>query len=317
MAIEIPVYLFTGFLEAGKTRLVQETMEDAEFNSGEPTLILLTEEGEVELDPSSFADGGENVRLRTVDSLDELTEKTFRGWYKEFPYRRVLIECNGMWQVGEIYRRLPQGYVVYQEIMVADSRTFPAYNANLRSLAVDKLGGCEMVIFNRMTAATDKMELHKIVRGISRGVNIAYEYEGGEIEYDDIVDPLPFDVEADVIEIADRDFALFFRDLTEEMQKYNGKTVCYRALIARDERLGASSFVAGRQIMTCCADDIAYNGFISKVAEPTDLAHGSWAVVEGRIEIEAHPLYRHPGPVLYITKIEKTDAPEEKVATFY
>ncbi len=315
--MEIPVYLFTGFLEAGKTRLIQETMEDGEFNAGEPTLILLTEEGEGELDPSSFARGADNVVLRTVESLDDLTEQAFRTFHKEFPFRRLLIECNGMWQIGEIYRRLPREYVVYQEIMVADSRTFPAYNANLRSLAVDKLQGCEMVIFNRVSDAIDKMELHKIVRGISRGVNIAYEYESGEIEYDEIVDPLPFDVEADVIEIDDRDFALFFRDLTEEMPKYGGKTVRYRALIARDERLGASSFVAGRQIMTCCADDIAYNGFISKVDEPTDLAHGSWAVVEGRIEIEAHPLYRHPGPVLYITKIEKTDAPEEKVATFY
>ncbi len=315
--MEIPVYLFTGFLEAGKTRLVQETMEDAEFNAGEPTLILLCEEGEGELDPSSFAGGAENVVLRTVDSLEEITDKAFLKWHKDFPFRRVLVEYNGMWQVGEIYRRLPREYVVYQEIMVADSRTFPAYNANLRSLAVDKLGGCEMVIFNRVSETTDKMELHKIVRGISRGVNIAYEYESGEIEYDEIVDPLPFDVDADVIEIADRDFALFFRDLTEEMQKYNGKTVRYRALIARDERLGDRSFVAGRQIMTCCADDIAYNGFISVTDAPTDLAHGSWAVVEGRIAIEPHTLYRHPGPVLYIRLIEKTDAPEEKVATFY
>ena len=42
--MEIPVYLFTGFLEAGKTRLVQETMEDSDFNAGEPTLILLCED---------------------------------------------------------------------------------------------------------------------------------------------------------------------------------------------------------------------------------------------------------------------------------
>ena len=28
MAAEIPVYLFTGFLEAGKTKFIQETLED-------------------------------------------------------------------------------------------------------------------------------------------------------------------------------------------------------------------------------------------------------------------------------------------------
>ena len=31
---DIPVYLFTGFLEAGKTKFIQETMEDKRFNSG-------------------------------------------------------------------------------------------------------------------------------------------------------------------------------------------------------------------------------------------------------------------------------------------
>ena len=32
--MELPVYLFTGFLEAGKTRFIQETLEDRRFNSG-------------------------------------------------------------------------------------------------------------------------------------------------------------------------------------------------------------------------------------------------------------------------------------------
>ena len=315
--METPVYLFTGFLEAGKTRLIQETMEDADFNSGEPTLILLCEEGEGELDPSTFAKGADNVRLRTVDSLEEITEAAFREWRREFNFRRVLVEYNGMWMIGDFYRRLPRGFVVYQEIMVADSTTFPAYNANMRQLTVDKLSGCEMVVFNRVTAATDKMELHKIVRGISRGVNISYEFTNGEIEYDDIVDPLPFDVEAEVIDVADRDFAIFFRDMTEEMPKYYGKRVRYRALIGRDKRLGDSAFIAGRQIMTCCADDIAYNGFICLMDAPSDLAHGDWAIVEATLRIEKHALYRNPGPVLYPISVEKTDAPEEPVATFY
>ena len=48
---EIPVYLFTGFLDAGKTTFIQETLEDPQFNDGQKTLILLCEEGETELSP--------------------------------------------------------------------------------------------------------------------------------------------------------------------------------------------------------------------------------------------------------------------------
>ena len=43
---QIPMYVFTGFLESGKTKFIQETLEDPRFNSGEKTLLLVLEEGE-------------------------------------------------------------------------------------------------------------------------------------------------------------------------------------------------------------------------------------------------------------------------------
>ena len=315
--MEIPVYLFTGFLEAGKTRLLQETMEDSDFNAGEPTLILLCEEGMDELDASSFAHGAENVKVVTVDSIEEINEAAIKKWQKEFSFRRMMVEYNGMWQIGDLYGRLPREYIVYQEIMVADATTFPAYNANMRSLVVDKLQGGAMVVFNRAGEGVDRMALHKIVRGVSRGIEISYEDLEGNIEYDEIVDPLPFDVNAPEIVVEDRDFALFFRDLTEEMPKYEGKIVKFRALIGRDPRLGDSSFLAGRQIMTCCADDVAYNAFITNGTAPCPFAHGDWANVKVCIHIEKHALYRNPGPVLNLLEAEATTPPEQPIATFY
>ena len=49
----IPVYAFTGFLDAGKTKFIQETLEDERFNTGERTLVLICEEGEEEYDLSA------------------------------------------------------------------------------------------------------------------------------------------------------------------------------------------------------------------------------------------------------------------------
>ena len=48
LPMETPVYLFLGFLESGKTKFIQETLEDPRFNSGEKTLLLVCEEGEEE-----------------------------------------------------------------------------------------------------------------------------------------------------------------------------------------------------------------------------------------------------------------------------
>ena len=56
-APDLPVYLFTGFLEAGKTKFIQETLEDNRFHKGERTLLLLCEEGEEVYEPDSSAPG--------------------------------------------------------------------------------------------------------------------------------------------------------------------------------------------------------------------------------------------------------------------
>ena len=67
---EVPVYLFTGFLDSGKTTFIQETLEDPGFDGGEKTLVILCEEGEVELEPSRFV--CKDVEIVTVEDEDDL-----------------------------------------------------------------------------------------------------------------------------------------------------------------------------------------------------------------------------------------------------
>ena len=38
---DVPVFLFTGFLESGKTKFIQETLEEKRFKSGESKLIIV------------------------------------------------------------------------------------------------------------------------------------------------------------------------------------------------------------------------------------------------------------------------------------
>lgn len=78
MSKEIPVYLFVGFLESGKTKFIQETFEDPQFDSGDKTLLLICEEGEEEYDPEKFAFGG--VYPATLEDKSELTKETWRCW---------------------------------------------------------------------------------------------------------------------------------------------------------------------------------------------------------------------------------------------
>lgn len=313
--MKLPVYIFTGFLEGGKTTIIQESLNDEKFNSGEKTLVLMCEEGETELDASLF--WGKNVTIHNVESKEWLTKSNLEELVRGKRIDRVIVEYNGMWDMQTLYDSFPSNWAVYQNMMFADANTFVNYNNNMRQLTVDKIRDCEMVVLNRTSDAIDKEEIHKIIRGITRRAAIVYDYPDGHVEYDEIEDPLPFDIDAPVIEIADEDYALWYRDLSENMMAYNGKTVKFKGLVAEDDRLEKNSVVIGRPIMTCCVDDIQYGGLISVFKTNNPPKNETWITVKGTVKIEKHRLYRSQGPVLYVESTEFAVQPKQVVATFY
>jgi len=312
--IEVPVYLFTGFLEAGKTKFLQETLEDPRFNSGERTLLIMCEEGMEELSPDTFA--SPNVFLRYVEDVEELSEENLQRWFLEANAERVLVEYNGMWMLDDFYMNMPPQWAVYQEFMFADATSFLSYNANMRQLCYDKLKSCELIVFNRFPKDADIMPYHKIVRAANRSCDIAYESIDGSVKYDDIVDPLPFNKKAKLIEIADADYALWYRDLNEELDSYDGKKVKFKAQVALSEDLEADELIVGRQMMTCCADDIAFAGLIAVGNSRADLENSQWIELTASIEITEHPGYDRPGPVLKLIELSPCSVPAETVASF-
>ena len=312
---QIPVYAFTGFLDSGKTKFIQETLEDERFNAGEKTLVLVFEEGEEEYDLSTYPH--KNVYIEVLDQ-QTVTTKQLAALQKKYKAERIVAELNGMQQVGDLYMRFPESWVVAQEVMFADTTTIMAYNANMRNLVMDKLVGAQMVVFNRLEKGADIMPFHKLARAASRRIDILYDYTDGTTQFDDIEDPLPFDINAPVICVNDEDYALWYRDVTEEPQKYNGKTVCFKAQVAMLRRQKDGIFAPGRFVMTCCVDDIQFCGIPCKYADAKSLESRTWVVVTAKISAEKHPLYKGElGPVLTALKVEKNAEPAEPdVATF-
>lgn len=312
---QIPLYVFTGFLEAGKTKAIQETMADKRFHDGESTLLLLCEEGIEEFDTTQFSGG--NVHIEIVENEEDLSPELLTELEKKYKIERVIVEYNGMWLLTTLENNLPEKWFIYQEIMFADSKTFVSYNANMRSHMVDKLTTAEMVVLNRSDESTDKDEIHKIIRGINRRCAIAYEGADGTMEYDEAEDPLPFDIDADVIEIADKDYALWFRDMAEDIKKYVGKTIKFKGIVAVSDKLPEDTVVCGRHVMTCCVDDIEFKGMITRLPKGVKLRNRDWIVIEAKLTREFNKLYKGKGPVLTVTDLAMTSAPEQEVATFY
>ena len=312
---EIPVYVFTGFLDSGKTKFIQETLEDSRFNDGERTLILLFEEGEEEYDFSTYP--AQNVYLEVLNQ-ETVTTRQMAELAKKYKAQRVVAELNGMQQVGDLYMRFPEDWVVAQEVMFADASTFMAYNSNMRNLVMDKLVGAQMVVFNRLEKGCDTMPFHKIARAANRKIDILYDYTDGTTEFDDVEDPLPFDINAPVIELKDEDYALWYRDCTEEPAKYDGKTVKFKAQVAMLRRDKDGMFAPGRFVMTCCVDDIQFCGIPCRYKQAKELESRSWVMVTAKISAEKHKLYKGDiGPVLTAIEVVKGATPADPdVATF-
>ena len=310
-----PVYAFTGFLESGKTKFIQETLCDPRFNAGERTLLLVCEEGEEEYDPQPYPH--KDVFLEVIDQ-EQITTAELEALFRKHQAERVVVELNGMLQIGPFYQKMPESWQLAQEVMFADATTIMAYNANMRSLVVDKLTGCEMVVFNRVPVGADVMPFHKLARALNRRVGIMYEYADGKTQYDEIEDPLPFDLNAPVIEIGDADFAEWYRDLGETPANYEGKTVRFKGQVARLRREKEGMFAPGRFVMTCCVEDIQFCGIPCRYADSKSLASRAWVQVTAKISAEKHPLYKGDvGPVLTAIEVVKdVPAADPDVATF-
>ncbi len=310
----IPVYLFLGFLEGGKTRFIQETMSDKRFHDGDKTLILVCEEGIEEFDPSEFCGG--NVTVEAIENESELNAKHLEELRKKCRAERVLVEYNGMWLLQSLISSLPKNWQIYQTMMMLDATTFDVYNANMRQLMIDKLSASEMIAINRCDSGIDKKKFHDAVRALNRRASIVFEYKDGSVEPDDIKDELPFDLNASLIEIKDEDFGILYLDAMDEPEKYDGKTITYTGLVAKSPKLPKNNFIAGRFCMTCCANDINYIGFLCSSENDVKLKNKGWYKVTAKVSVEKNPVYQGVGPVLNILSVIPTQKPKDEIVYF-
>ena len=311
---EKPVYLFTGFLGAGKTTFIKETLENHEFGDDGKTLLIICEEGDIEYEPEIFV--GPGVRVEVINSEDEINPANLSKIAAPGDFDRIVVEYNGMWENQKFFAAMPRGWVIAQEMALFDAGTFMMYNQNMRQLCFNKMQTADMVVFNRCEKGFDKMPYHKEVRIANRKNFIVYEYGPDDIEPDNIEDPLPYDMTKSQIEIEDDWFAEWYRDLNENEDNYDGKTFIIKGRVALSNELPEGQFAFGRHIMTCCEADIQFAGLLSYYSGQEKLEVGDWVKITAKVRIEYAEAYKEKGPVLYIKKLEMCEQADPEVATF-
>lgn len=313
---EVLVFFITGFMDSGKSTLINQTLYGSEFaNEPGKKLIICCEDGDVEYDEEKLKTV--NAKLVMLENEEDFNTQNLKQIAKEYDPDNVFIEYNGTWEVAPVYEmKMPAGWTLAQSIAMVDATTFEMYQNNMRAMMNEIIFGAELVIFNRCDENTNKRKFRGAVKAINRPAQIVYELEDGKVDTSE--EELPFDIDQDVIEITDADYAIWFTDCMDKPKKYEGKTVHFTGLVynPEDGKLKRNVFVPGRFAMTCCVDDIQFLGMKCKYDKAYELKHKSWVDFTGVIKIEFAVEYRGLGPVLYAKNVEPAEKPEDELVYF-
>lgn len=313
--MEVPVYLFTGFMDSGKTSLIRQTLVENDFGEGAKTLLIVCEDGEEEYDKEAL--GKVNTQLVFLDREEAFTAKALQELDIQYCPSQVFLEYNGTWELGTFLdMELPKDWVLVQSLATVDATTFDNYLTNMRTMIMEQLFAADVVILNRCGDDTPKGKFRRAIKARNRKAQIVYERADGTVDDNDL-EELPYDLDADIIDITDMDYGIFYLDALDHPRKYEGKKVRFLALVYRPEhKLKKGVFIPGRFAMTCCADDISFIGFKCKSEKASQIPHKSWVTVTAEMKVEFALEYKGKGPVLYALDIQQAEKPEEELVYF-
>lgn len=309
--MDIPVYLVAGFLDAGKTNFINGILEDG-FARSDNTLLICCEEGDEEYNARAL----DNVTVVTVDDEEELTQKQCMAWEAQYHPKQVLVEYNGMWQMERFYREvLPANWVLYQIMTFVHAPTFELFVKNMGQLMMEKITASDMLVFNRCTPELKAALRARNLRMVNRRADIYLEDNDGNSEDYLTGEERPFDMTQDPIEIPDDDFGIWFVDVMDHPDRYDGHRVHLKMIMCHSKKF-PGIHCPGRFVMTCCENDIQFMGLVAKGDKLGDYENREWIDVTATVKCEKMDAYKGTGPVLYVEKIARCEKPKNEVVSF-
>ncbi len=307
-----PVYMINGFLESGKTTFINFTIQQPYFQIKGLTLLLICEEGEVEYDAKMLK--ATRTALRVIEDEEDFTAANLIAIEKELNPERIIIEYNGMWNVKDM--KLPFHWNVEQQISIIDASTFPTYYNNMKSMVAEMIRKSELIIFNRCDNVMENLgSYRRNVKAVNTSADVIFEDSRGEIN-EIFEEDLPYDLKSDRIVLDDSSYGIWYMDVMDHIERYSGKTIEYVAMVMKPSGFEKDAFVPGRMAMTCCAEDMAFLGYVCKYDGAAELKERSWVKVSGKLKKEFRKDYKGEGPVLYADKVEPAQKPANEIIGF-
>ncbi len=309
-----PVYLFTGFLDSGKTTLIKDTLNDPSFMEDvSRTLLVCFEQGEEEYSDAFLQE--HHTCIEYIDDISLFTPEKMHELDTIYHPSQVFIEWNGTLAIPDsIISDMPDFWPLVQILTTVDASTFSTFMGPLRQMMYEQLRYSDTVICNRCTEDTSGSMLRGNIKAINRRAQIFYEGNYGEaVTLKD--GGLPFDINAPVIDIKDDDYGLWYMDAVENPEKYDGKEVILRGYYAQGIPGYKQTFILARQAMVCCAADTSECGITVTGVKIEEMTKGNWYEVKG--QLKTIPMENGgKTDVLYADRISNYVKPQDEFVTF-
>lgn len=297
MARTFPAVLVRGILESGKTTFIIDSLLNGDFGDIGRVLVLSTEEGEVEYDPSALAKV--NAVYYQCESPEDFTVEKINDLIRVNKPHALFIEENAMWDWENI--KLPPYVMVEQTFTIIDATTFKIYFNNMRQKFQDMVGSSDIVIMNRCEESSEMAGYKRSLKLINKNAYfITLGKDGNPVSF---VEELPYKI-ADEMKISDDDFGVFYIDTFDNRSRYEGKIVEFNCMTVLSSKLPENTFVAGRLAMTCCANDIQLIGHLCSSDKPLKLKNKAWAHLRARIHYLSENEQGEPQIILEYLKSE-------------
>ena len=312
--MKIPIFLFNGLLEAGKTAFISYMLTKPVFADGQNTLVLMCEEGIEEYDKEQFKKN--HISLVSIDEETDLTDELMQSLNEKYNPQRVIIEYNGMWDVSKLFDlNYPKDWFLYEIMTLVNGETFNLYINNMRGIMMEQFKCADLVIFNRVDEKMNLAQFRGNVKAINNRAKLFICTEDFKLE--PVKEELPYDVNADKIEISEEHYGIWYIDMWERPQRYTNKRIKVSGLFFQEPSDPKDRFSFGRFAMPCCEDDISLMGvYCHNIGKPR-FHNGDSITVEAEIKYERAEVYnREIGPILYVKRIEKAEKNQENLVMF-
>lgn len=276
-----------GFLDAGKTHYICDSIRNDYFHKYGSTLILCFEQGEEEYDAEALADRRTSVAY--YDGEEDVCAFCRRSIEDKQP-DRIYVEMNIMMQ--DLRGQFPDRMNVTFAVTLIDWATMPVYYANFRQMIRQMVADSMQVTFRGCPSKELLEPYSQSFRLMNQKASYLRQDPMGyhERAFDRF---LPFSLEPAEIEITGENYLPFWLDAFDHPEHYEGKKLRFSDPVevrckendaaeavqpeeavtreavqpdaaddGREWRSGAAGpWSVGRVVMVCCMADLQFMSF--------------------------------------------------------